>query len=70
MVCVDVCGFCKHYKGKIDGWLPYCEAFPDGWPRGFSSTPEDKCTPGISFELNENLPDHDIELFRRVFEKK
>ena len=30
MVEIDRCGWCEHYKGKKDGWLPICEAYPDG----------------------------------------
>jgi hypothetical protein len=30
------CDSCIHkHKEKIDGWIPCCDAFPNGWPKGW-----------------------------------
>lgn len=57
MVRVINCAVCKHNRDEmVDGWIPTCDAFPDGWPKGFDymSTKEGKeCANGIAFEVIE-----------------
>ena len=34
MICISDCFECKHQRDKLlDGWIPCCDAFPDGIPR-------------------------------------
>ena len=65
MVAIDLCGFCKHYKGLIDGWLPSCDAYPDGLPRGFESESDKKCSNEITFEVRADKK----ELYNEFFVK-
>lgn len=61
MICIDKvngsCGYCKHILPDIDGWIPACEAFPEGIPdeilfyADVTKLPE--CNNGIKFELEE-----------------
>lgn len=57
MVCVQDCAFCIHRRSeKIDGWIPTCDAFPNGKPDDFdySKVREIKeCNNGIGFEPND-----------------
>lgn len=52
------CGYCKHILPKKDGWIPACEAFPDGIPDKivFSAdvTVFPECNNGMKFELDDN----------------
>lgn len=60
MTIVDIpCGKCKHIKQiKKDGWIPCCDAFPDGIPNEnllYKDIPELKeCNNGIGYEPKEN----------------
>lgn len=33
-----LCDTCKHLKGTKDGWLPVCEAYPNGIPDKFEGS--------------------------------
>lgn len=48
---------CKHQRDKLlDGWIPCCDAFPDGIPLDFKfgKVKEMKeCNNGIGFEKKE-----------------
>ena len=36
MICISDCFECKHQRDKLlDGWIPCCDAFPDGIPLDF-----------------------------------
>lgn len=38
MIYISDCVFCKHNRqDKIDGWIPSCDAFPDGMPLDFDT---------------------------------
>ncbi len=60
MTCIIDCAFCKHRRNsKKDGWIPTCDAFPDGRPLDFSyaGLKERKdCGNGIGFEPKEDKP--------------
>ena len=57
MVCVNDCAYCAHRrKEKAHGYLPTCDAFPDGKPTDFdygSVRERGECSNGIGFEPNE-----------------
>lgn len=51
----DSCGYCKHIRPKKDGWIPCCDAFPDGIPHEYLFNHMDiakieECAPGFHFE--------------------
>lgn len=54
---VEDCALCIHRRAeKKDGWIPTCDAFPDGKPENWDygsvrGLPE--CDNGIGFEPNE-----------------
>ena len=54
MICISDCFECKHQRDKLlDGWIPCCDAFPDGIPLDFKfgKVKEMKeCNNGIGFE--------------------
>ena len=36
MICISDCFECKHQRDKLlDGWIPCCDAFPEGIPLDF-----------------------------------
>ena len=55
MIIIENCVVCKHNREeKVDGWIPTCDAFPDGWPEDFDymATKEGKeCGNGVCFEV-------------------
>lgn len=56
MIWFNDCDRCKHKLPMKDGWLPCCEAFPNGRPKDFDydSIEENKeCNNGIGFEPKE-----------------
>lgn len=57
MICVSDCALCIHSrKEKKDGWIPTCDAFPNGIPDDFdygSVRKKSECDNGIGFEPNE-----------------
>lgn len=57
MVKLDICAWCKHYNGLIDGWLPACKAFPEGLPspKIFDPKEDVECNNGVRFEVNEEM---------------
>lgn len=60
MTLIDLpCGNCKHiHSVKKDGWIPVCDAFPDGIPGEnllYKTIDELKeCNNGIGYEPKEN----------------
>ncbi len=36
MICIVKCADCKYIRDNIDGWLPACDAFPEGVPDDFN----------------------------------
>ena len=54
MICIDDCAFCTHNREFLkDGWIPSCDAFPEGIPHDFDygKVKEIKvCNNGIGFE--------------------
>ena len=64
MVKLDICGWCQHYNGLIDAWLPSCKAFPDGLPhpKEFKQIEGIECNNGISFEVNEAKHDSFMQI--------
>lgn len=54
MIPISDCAFCVHRRSKLkDGWIPTCDAFPDGKPHDLNEgnlhqLPE--CNNGIGFE--------------------
>ncbi len=38
MIGIMLCDTCKHLKGTKDGWLPVCEAYPNGIPDEFEGS--------------------------------
>ena len=57
MVCLDYCGWCTHDRGLKDGWIPCCDAFPDGMPFDFKwgmVLEMEECNNGIGFELKKD----------------
>lgn len=64
MVTLDYCSYCKHYRGLIDGWKMYCDAFPEGMPSTkIDSNGKKKvfigakknCNNGIHYEEDEKI---------------
>ena len=57
MICIPDCTFCIHSrKEKKDGWIPTCDAFPNGIPNDFNYgnvRKKSECGNGIGFEPNE-----------------
>lgn len=57
MVCVSDCAFCVHQREeKKNGWIPTCDAFPNGIPIewDYSKVRQlNECNNGIGFEPNE-----------------
>ena len=57
MVYVTDCSLCMHRrKEKANGYLPTCDAFPDGKPTDFdygSVRERGECSNGIGFEPND-----------------
>lgn len=58
MICISVCVDCIHRRDyKKDGWIPTCDAFPDGMPHGFTMKNNVKelkeCNNGIGYEEAE-----------------
>lgn len=54
MICIYKCTNCKHNRHvKIDGWIPSCDAFPDGMPLDFQPgkiQDMQECNNGIGYE--------------------
>lgn len=54
MICISACVDCIHRRDyKKDGWIPTCDAFPDGMPLDFDigKVKELKeCNNGIGYE--------------------
>lgn len=54
---VDDCALCRHRRDKKkDGWIPTCDAFPDGKPDSwdYGKVREiAECSNGIGFEPND-----------------
>ncbi len=57
MICISACVDCIHRRDyKKDGWIPTCDAFPDGMPLDFDigKVKELKeCNNGIGYEEAE-----------------
>lgn len=57
MICISACVDCIHRRDyKKDGWIPTCDAFPDGMPLDFDigKVKELKeCNNGIGYEVAE-----------------
>ena len=59
MICLDDCTCCKN-RGDghlIDGWIPTCDAFPNGIPHDFKTGlahEMKECNNGIGFDPDEN----------------
>ena len=57
MICISACVDCIHRRDyKKDGWIPTCDAFPDGMPLDFDigKVKELKeCNNGIGYEETE-----------------
>lgn len=57
----DCCETCKHMKEeKKDGWIPCCDAFPEGVPDNYLFSKVDvtelgECANGIRYEADEEL---------------
>ena len=65
MVWVDRCGWCKHCLNK-DAHNFSCEAFPNGFPRGFKEKNGNECSPGYHFEVREDLK-KEYEHFKHIW---
>lgn len=55
MITLAWCDDCKHITGKI-GFMPKCDAFPDGIPYGFDNGRDKElkvCNNGIGYEKKE-----------------
>ncbi len=54
-----VCDACDRvHKKLIDGWLPACDAFPNGWPLGWTKKEnklDDPCNNGIGFQAGSDF---------------
>ena len=51
----DSCDYCIHSLPNKDGWIPCCEAYPDGLPDDYCFERVDvsklaECAPGFHFE--------------------
>lgn len=66
MVWVDRCGWCKHVL-QNKGLMARCEAFPNGYPRGFREKNGKECAKGYRFEVKEDLKE-DYERFKHIWE--
>lgn len=60
MICITACATCVHNREELkDGWIPTCDAYPDGVPLDDSEFPERRgteiCNPenGIGYEPEE-----------------
>ncbi len=58
MICIDDCAYCKHNRDEMkDGWIPTCDAFPDGIPYEHITNNDVKnikeCNNGVGFEPEE-----------------
>ena len=65
MIELDVCGWCKRFYREEKGEL-YCEAYPDGQPTEFCSSPYKKCNGNIGLEVSNERKD----LFEKIILKK
>ena len=59
MIYITDCAECKHRREKIDGWIPCCDAFPNGMPDDFKYyglKEKAECNPEnhIGFEKKNN----------------
>ena len=57
MIYIADCWNCKHNRPVKDGWIPCCDAFPDGIPDDFPLGKVKKlgeCNNGIGFEEEES----------------
>ncbi len=54
MLSFSKCEECIHLRKNIDGWRMACDAFPNGFPKGFLKrvdvTKIPECNNGIGFE--------------------
>lgn len=48
---LDRCGWCIHIRENIDGWLPACDAFPNGIDFFTCDIPGRDCGNGVRFEV-------------------
>lgn len=66
MVKLDICAWCRHYNGLLDGWLPACKAFPNGFPspKIFDPKAGVECNEGVCFEVNEKVKEEYLQVFR------
>lgn len=66
MITIDNCSNCKYsHHQKKDGWLPSCDAFPDGKLLGVKPhyvSRKRECANGVGFEIRTN----DAETLRLV----
>ena len=51
----DSCDYCIHILPNKDGWIPCCEAYPDGLPHDYcfeivEVSKLKECAPGFRFE--------------------
>lgn len=57
MIYIPLCTSCVHRRDfLINGWIPSCDAFPDGVPMDFDEKSIDKtkeCNNGIGYEEAE-----------------
>lgn len=51
----------------MNGYLAFCEAFPDYIPVGFTPSENKECGNGVQFELDHTVND---ELFFEIFGDK
>ncbi|WP_147613853.1 glutamyl-tRNA amidotransferase [Treponema pectinovorum] len=61
MICIEECAVCIHQRHDLkDGWIPTCDAFPDGKPKNFNYgrvTEMKECNNGIGYEKDPSKPD-------------
>ena len=67
MTCINDCSFCKHQHDEMkDGWIPTCDAFPDGRPFNLNKnnrTTVQECNNGIKFEFRDEESKNFLNLF-------
>lgn len=59
MIYISDCCECKYQRDELlDGWIPCCDAFPDGIPLNFKfgkAKELKECNNGIGFEKKNSL---------------
>lgn len=62
-ICLDRCGWCKHFIGKLEGGKTYCEAYLNGINHDNCDIPGIGCANGFKFECKPEK----LEMYKRCW---